>query len=973
MPLINTSVSNLIQGVSQQPDAVRFQGQSEEQENALASVVDGLQKRPACEHIKTLLADAALDDNALVHFIERDDAERYVVIIKNNEGNKIVSAYNLTTGVQATINERYIGVVAAVEDIGDPGTGTGTNRLYTGTFTQPTPITVANTETSRLGKVRVIGGAGKGHNEYDLHEVGTLSDKKRFRIEIPEADGDFLLYGDGTGTDQNTLEYTLTNSANADLTLESRNYATTGVTSPKEDLKLFTTGDVTYVLNTKKTVAKETTTSRPLNNEALVFIKQGDYDKKYGVRINQGSNEYSNFTFSGASQRSTGTSASNLRFYNTSQNAESTTILESLFGDSVAEVEDAKGENGRVPRPLGSGVAGGITESANFTSTLLSPQLGVISYTVVDGDFTIYPDDALAGEGIGVVHRTVATLNDLPTICRHRYKVMVRGDADAAEDDRYLQFLVNGSDSTTAAGTVGEGTWQETSGDEIENRIDVTTMPLMLKSTGVDTFELNHMPLDILAAGDQDTNPDPSFIGHTIDGAFQFKGRLGFLTGASVSMTEVKFGGYDGALDLQKYNFYRTSVTSLLDSDPIDVTISSSKVIKLRSAIAFQENLVLFSDFSQFVLRGGELLTPKTVAINPITEYEYEESVDPIALGSYIYFPFTRGSHVGVREFTVNSNTDVFDANEITAHVPQYIPQKVISGAKKGVVSMTGASSENLMALTDGTDIYIYKYFFSGNEKVLSAWSKFTLSKGGIRGVGFVDSDLFIVQSYESGSINQTHLLKIPLENKFRDPEGYNTHLDRRVEATFNADAATPEFTIPYRVSPDETLQVYTKDGLLVQNLASPIVVGNTTKLTFNENVVGGGLSGSVTVYVGVTYTMKYTFSEQIFKASSGDKMSQTNGRMLIRNGTVFFENTSHFNVKVTPKLRDTTTAPFNATVVQSTVEGNMPLESGAFRFPVFTNPKDTVITIENDSAGPCNLQSAEFESFVHQRSRRYA
>ena len=973
MPLINTSVSNLIQGVSQQPDAVRFQGQCEEQENALASVVDGLQKRPACEHIKTLLADAALDENSLVHFIERDDAERYVVIIKNNEGNKIVSAYNLTTGVQATINERYIGVVASVEPIGDPGTGTGTNRLYTGTFTQPTPITVANNETSRLGKVRVIGGAGKGPNEYDLHEVGTLPDKKRFRIEIPEADGDFLLYGGGTGTDQNTLEYTLTNSANADLTLESRNYATTGVTSPKEDLKLFTTGDVTYVLNTKKTVAKETTKSRPLNNEALVFIKQGDFDKKYGVRVNQGSTEFSNFTFSGSSQRGTG-GPPPTRYYNTSENAESTKILESLFAETAADVFDASGldANKRVTRPLNLNIADSLGSNSSFNSDLISPQLGVISYSG-DGDFTIYPDDALAGEGIGIVHRTVATLNDLPTICRHRYKVMVRGDADAAEDDRYLQFLVNGSDSTTAAGTVGEGTWQETSGDEIENRIDVTTMPLMLKSTGVDTFELNHMPLDILAAGDQDTNPDPSFIGHTIDGAFQFKGRLGFLTGASVSMTEVKFGGYDGALDLQKYNFYRTSVTSLLDSDPIDVTISSSKVIKLRSAIAFQENLVLFSDFSQFVLRGGELLTPKTVAINPITEYEYEESVDPIALGSYIYFPFTRGSHVGVREFTVNSNTDVFDANEITAHVPQYIPQKVISGAKKGVVSMTGASSENLMALTDGTDIYIYKYFFSGNEKVLSAWSKFTLSKGGIRGIGFVDSDLFIVQSYESGSINQTHLLKIPLENKFRDPEGYNTHLDRRVEATFNADAATPEFTIPYRVSPDETLQVYTKDGLLVQNLASPTVVGNTTKLTFNENVVGGGLSGSVTVYVGVAYTMKYTFSEQIFKASSGDKMSQTNGRMLIRNGTVFFENTSHFNVKVTPKLRDTTTAPFNATVVQSTVEGNMPLESGAFRFPVFTNPKDTVITIENDSAGPCNLQSAEFESFVHQRSRRYA
>jgi hypothetical protein len=46
MPLINTSVPNLIQGVSQQPDASRFAGQCEEQENALSSVADGLKKRP---------------------------------------------------------------------------------------------------------------------------------------------------------------------------------------------------------------------------------------------------------------------------------------------------------------------------------------------------------------------------------------------------------------------------------------------------------------------------------------------------------------------------------------------------------------------------------------------------------------------------------------------------------------------------------------------------------------------------------------------------------------------------------------------------------------------------------------------------------------------------------------------------------------------------------------------------------------
>ena len=51
MPLINTSVPNLIQGVSQQSDATRFSGQCEEQENALSSVTGGLVKRPPLQHI----------------------------------------------------------------------------------------------------------------------------------------------------------------------------------------------------------------------------------------------------------------------------------------------------------------------------------------------------------------------------------------------------------------------------------------------------------------------------------------------------------------------------------------------------------------------------------------------------------------------------------------------------------------------------------------------------------------------------------------------------------------------------------------------------------------------------------------------------------------------------------------------------------------------------------------------------------
>ena len=83
MPLINTSLPNLVQGVSQQPATLRFEGQCEEQINALSSVADGLKKRPNTRYLTNLLS-SAIADGAFVHFINRDKNEKYVLIINNN-------------------------------------------------------------------------------------------------------------------------------------------------------------------------------------------------------------------------------------------------------------------------------------------------------------------------------------------------------------------------------------------------------------------------------------------------------------------------------------------------------------------------------------------------------------------------------------------------------------------------------------------------------------------------------------------------------------------------------------------------------------------------------------------------------------------------------------------------------------------------------------------------------------------------
>ena len=401
------------------------------------------------------------------------------------------------------------------------------------------------------------------------------------------------------------------------------------------------------------------------------------------------------------------------------------------------------------------------------------------------------------------------------------------------------------------------------------------------------------------------------------------------------------------------FSFFRTTVRTLLDSDPIDVNVASTKVTKLKSAVGFQENLILFGERGQFVLRGGDLLTPKTVSITPITNYETDTSTTPLELGSYIYFPFTRGSFSGVREFTINANTDTFDSVEITAHVPQYIPSDILD--------MAGSTTENCICVvseSDNKSMYIYKYYWEGAQKILASWSKFTFPFS-VVGFDFVESDLYIVATKNG----KTELLVMPLEEKLVDTGvSFNTYLDLRESAT----VSNGEITLSYTPENTDVIQVYTREsgstkaGALIPSSVS----GNTVTVDTSHN--------NTPVWVGIKYTMSYTFSEQLFRQRANQKRSPSGyQRHFLKGGTLFFDDTASFKVEVTPKARQTYTNTFSSNIVGSTTIGTLPIESGSFSFPIMSSAKDTTIKIINDSALPGNFQSAEFESFIHSRSQR--
>ncbi len=874
MANITTSVSNMIQGVSQQSPKVRFVGQCEEQINALSSISDGLKKRPSTRVIAAIGEDV-INPTDYVHFVNRSEDERYAVVLNNT----VARAFNLSTGAEASING-------------------------------------------------VTGGS-----------------------ELPE----YL--------------------QNADA---------------RKNFKSMALADTSFFLNTTVNTAMTTdVTESQDDSTALVFIKQGDYEKKYELIFggNNGRRAQVTLTWTkftgryGSIWSITNVTVNDAGFGYSSKYPPTITVtkgkptLRVNVNDATSQITSVTILNGgsandnsgvatvSFPESDDTGAAaiytsGDSTNAANADTSVIATGInGVITSTAsintaysrelnggsiiiskLNGEtFYLTSRDGLANTAIGVVFKSVDDISDLPTQAPNNFKVSVRGSIDSKEDDYYVTF------NTNDQGAFGIGGWVESAGYGIKYKIDTKTMPHELINTGLNEFTLTEATWADRLVGDDESNPLPSFIGKPLNNIFFHKNRLGLLTDDTVLFSEAG----------QFFNFFRTTVRTLLDSDPIDVSAASTRISKLSSAVGFQENLILFADRGQFVVKSGDTLTPTSISISPVTNYDVDTSAEPLGLGAYIYFPAPRGNYMGIREFRLDATSSTFDSADITSQIPAYIP----SGSTTKLVA---SSTENLICVySKGSDLtntlYVYKFYWSGNEKVISSWSKFTFAMD-IHGVEFMNSKLYIV----GNKTNEAILCSIDMEEQRVEPDtlgNFTYHLDLLTKVT---SGPTDHITLPFHVENGDVVEAYDEKGI---NIKITDVVGNTVYL-----------ERPAICFIGLRYAMEYTFSEPVFKQQGGPQGTPSGlTRFILRNGNVFFSKAASFRIEVTPAARDTSLFDFSPNIVDVNRAGAMVFDDGVARFSIFTEAKDCVIKIVNDSAFSANFQSAEFEANAHTRATRYA
>lgn len=578
-----------------------------------------------------------------------------------------------------------------------------------------------------------------------------------------------------------------------------------------------------------------------------------------------------------------------------------------------------------------SWLAGQINVGGVYTATVAGSVIKISK--VGGGAFTCTVGDTRGDTMIRTFTDSVESSTHLPPQFWTGYTIKVRGAINEGEDDYYVKFEDN--------------VWKETVKPGLQNTLTSTTMPHKLVRQSNGTFVFEKIVWDSRAVGDADSNPAPSFVGQKINNVFFFRERLGLLSGENLCMSR--------ATDY--YNFFANTASGVSDDDPIDVTVADTKVAQLYHAIPYQESLLIFSDTAQFQLTGGDVLSPKTVRLDATTRFNTSKYIPPAPAGRDVYFAVDRGNYSSIREYFVLPDGVTNDALDVTAHVPSYVPKNI--GA---MVSSTLLDVLFIYSKDAPSKLYLYKYLWSGDQKVQSAWGSISFDSGvTLIGMELIDTKLYLVIRRSDG----TYLEYIDFEAGGTETDmDFRVYLDRRYSLTgvYDLPTNTTTWTLPYADTGAYEVVLGSSFGTLE---GAKLNTSHPTSTTLTA--IGDFSAG--TAFVGKPYTMTYRLSEQYVRK---DKEALQHGILKLKTLSVSYSDSAYFKVAVTPLLRDTNTFTHTGKTLgtASSTLGQINISSGIFKVPVITGNQGLTLDLINDSPLPSFFQGFSWEGTFTARSR---
>lgn len=908
MGLINQDIKNLVSGVSQQPPILRHPEQLEEQLNGLSTEASGLQKRPPTIFEANLGKRGNAINKPLIHFIDRDTDEKYIVIFTGAG----IDVFDLQ-GNKKTVNIN--------EDASYIYTQKPRSNIKAITIADYTFITNIAQKAKMADKVDDISWNTQGllvnikSGQYGRTYKIVINDEIVASYETPDG-------SDKSHTKQIATDYIVQKLATQCI---DKGYVTTTGSSwlyLKKSAFVTETGETIYI-QPSTTPAQQEDIFKGLNYNYLTtrhFTTPSTVERTLGTIIVT------------IPKKEVLTKDADVTAYNkikaeidrcaadgwTITSADSK-LTHYYYGEPHSETE-------------AEAYTIKYTENTNSPSYSIAKSL-ITSAEVFDG----YNNQAAFG-----ILKSVQKFTNLPATAPDGYLVKIVGEEGSNTDDYYVKYSAE------------EKVWKECARPNMKNHFDTSTLPHVLVREADGTFTFRRAEWESRDIGDEDSNPLPSFIGQTINDVFYHRNRLGFLSGENVILTR----------SANFFNFWMTSATKVQDTDPIDLAVSDNTISTLYNAVTFDTDLILFSREAQFMLSADGILTPTSANLSPaVTHYEASLKAKPVNAGRNVYFVAERAKYTTVREFfTAADNTDAKDVQDITSHVPNYIPN--------GVYKIIPSTVENVMLyLTEGdeTSIYVYKYLFIDSQRVQAAWSKWDV-QGVVYGGQFIDSYLYLI--VERNGYYCLEKISFTLNTTDFEGEAYRTLLDCKHTYRIPADCYDPlddETTVSVS---DIFGDIYEQD----RQYSAVAYDGTYAKAKEGKLVFIGDYSNQL-LTVGLNYNFKIVMSTIMVKQSdNGSTQALIEGRLQLRQMWFNYADSGYFKVTVDIKDKQAYVYEYTSRLLGTrfNILGAMPFTTGSFKFPVQAKNENVNICLETDTPLPVSLVGAGWIGNYQRRTRLF-
>ena len=662
----------------------------------------------------------------------------------------------------------------------------------------------------------------------------------------------------------------------------------------------------------------------------------------------------------------------------------------SIDGSEVASFTTPKvdaNDNTISTSAVATDLQGKINSQAGYTAVV---EQYVIYVTKDDGtDFELTIDDSRSSTLANAFTNKVSDLGDLPVIASDGYVVEVESDPSTSADNRWLKF------DTFGSGSLGEGAWQETVKPGISYKLDVDTMPLVFyraaenvffvgpadgttdtQIVNGETYEYTFPQWGERTAGDEDSVPDPEFIGKRIRDHALFRSRYVVAADETVQFSETD--------DI--FNFFNDTSLEVQATDPFGLRGTSERSTPIEWMIPVEDSILAFSATSQFQVRAADadVLTPLTGEMFRLSNLEMNPNVRPKLSGAQVLFATEYFGYSHFREFNFyNQRNTKLGLNlgsslDVTNYVPKYI-----AGSVTHWDVGQNIDAAVIVSPTNKKELFVYKYLWQtgevGQQKIQRSWSKWQLSQE-IQWVKFMDNALYLLTTDSTGTYFSVQLNdeievettpQIHLDRLLQYPVTAFTSPTATVTAAYDATTNKTTFTIPYTPT-EKTVAVVRFTNADYQGLK----LGETTTTTLVCDPPGDWTGYAVAF--GEPYQFEYEFNTGYVpdaNEAGTRRVGQLAGRTQILRWRVNHVDTGAYTLRIKRENRSNDTVVnfrartldvFNSTLDKS----ELPLESGSIEAPVCSRNDKCSVVVESDSWLPVTVTSASWKGVYSDREK---